>query len=126
MIKLIDILNEAEIPVTGASGEKVASFKPKKDGEAFERGYKSIKTSIDPETGTFTQEFEALPKFDEIRRNLLKYRREVQAFKFSTNEDVAKVAKDANATLYKAAQLVLALDKMLELQRQNGLCPTPK
>ncbi len=119
MIKLIDILNEAEIPVTGASGEKVASFKPKKDGEAFERGYKSIKTSMDPETGAYTQEFEALPKFDEIRRNVLKYRREVQAFKYSTNEDIAKVAKDANSYLYKAAQMILALDKMLELQRKQ-------
>jgi len=117
MIKLLDIISEAEVPVTGAGGEKVASFKPKKDGEAFERGYKNIKTSIDPETGTFTQEFEALPKFDDIRRNILKYRREVQAFKYSSNEDIAKVAKDANAALYRAAQLVLALDKMLELQR---------
>ena len=43
MIKLLDILNEAEIPVTGKSGEKVAAFKPKKGDEAFERGYKSIK-----------------------------------------------------------------------------------
>jgi hypothetical protein len=117
MIKLIDILNEAEIPVTGTSGEKVAAFKPKQGDEAFERGYKKIKTSIDPETGTFTQEFEALPKFDDIRRNVLKYRREVQAFKYSSNEDIAKVAKDANAALYRAAQLILALDKMLELQR---------
>lgn len=119
MIKLIDILNEAEVPIKGMSGEKVAALKPKQDGEAFERGYKSIKTSLDPETGTFTQEFEALPKFDDIRRNLLKYRREVQAFKYSANEDIAKVAKDANSYLYKAAQLVLALDKMLELQRQK-------
>lgn len=117
MIKLLDIINEAEVPVTGASGEKVASFKPKQDSDVFERGYKSIKTSVDPETGTFTQEFEALPKFDDIRRNLIKYRKEVQAFKYSTNEDIAKVAKDANNYLYKATQLILALYKMLELQR---------
>jgi hypothetical protein len=119
MIKLLDIISEAEVPVTGAGGEKVASFKPKKDGEAFERGYKSIKTSIDPETGTFTQEFEALPKFEDMRRNLLNYRKEVQAFKYSANEDIAKVAKDANSYLYKASQLILALDKMLELQRNK-------
>jgi hypothetical protein len=117
MIKLADILKEAEVPITGKGGEKIASFKPKQDDEAFERGYKSIKTSMDSETGTFTQEFEALPKFDDIRRNILKYRREVQAFKYSANKDVAKVATEANATLYKAAQLVMALDKMLELQR---------
>lgn len=119
MIKLIDILNEVEIPITGTEGEKVASFKPKQGDEAFKRGYKNIKTSIDPETGAFTQEFEALPKFDDIRRAILSYRKEVQPFKYSTNKDIAKVAKDANTTLYKAAQLVLALNKMLELQRKS-------
>lgn len=119
MIKLLDIINEAETPITGAGGEKIALFKPKQDDEAFERGYKSIKTSLDPETGTFTQEFEALPKFEDIRRNLLKYRKEIQAFRYSANEDIAKVAKDANSYLYKASQLVLALDKMLELQKNK-------
>lgn len=119
MIKLLDIINEAEIPVTGKGGEKVAAFKPKQDMDAFKRGYKSIKTSMDPETGTLTQEFEALPKFDEMKRNVLNYRREVQAFKYSANEDIAKVAKEANSYLYKAAQLISALDKMLELQRKQ-------
>jgi hypothetical protein len=119
MIKLIDIINENEIPISGKGGETIASFRPKQDDEAFKRGYKSIKTSTDPETGTFTQEFEPLPKFDEIRRNILKYRKEVQAFRYSSDEDVAKVAKEANSYLYRASQLVLALDKMLELQRNR-------
>ena len=119
MIKLLDIINEAEIPVMGTGGEKIATFKPKQDDEAFKRGYKSIKTSIDPETGTFTQEFETLPKFEEIKKNILKYRKEIQVFKHSANEDIAKVAKEANNYLYKASQSMLALDKMLELQRKQ-------
>jgi hypothetical protein len=121
MIKLIDILNEAEIPVTGTGGEKVAAFKVKEPAgdEAFKRGYKSIKTTIDPDTGQMTTEFEALPKFDTIRRQLLSYRKEVQPFKYSTNEDVAKVAKEANSLLTKASQMIFTLDRMLELQRKS-------
>jgi hypothetical protein len=121
MIRLIDILNEAEIPVMGAGGEKVAAFKAKEpvDDETFKRGYKSIKTTIDPDTGQVTTEFEALPKFDTIRKQLLSYRKEVQPFKYSTNEDVAKVAKEANSLLTKVSQMIFTLDRMLELQRKS-------
>jgi hypothetical protein len=121
MIKLIDILNEAEIPITGTGGEKVAAFKAKEpiDDEAFKRGYKSIKNTIDPDTGQITTEFEALPKFDIIRRQLLSYRKEVQPFKYSTNEDISKVAKEANNLLTKASQMIFTLDRMLELQRKS-------
>lgn len=119
MIKLLDILSEAEIPVIGKDGEEIASFKTKYEPEAFERGYKSIKTFINPETGTFTQEFEALPMFDEMRKNLFKYRKEIQMFKYSNDENIAKTAKDANAYLYKVTQLILALDKMLKLQKKK-------
>jgi hypothetical protein len=121
MIKLLDIINEAEIPITGAGGEKVAAFKTKEpvEDDAFKRGYKSIKTTVDPVTGQTTTEFEALPKFDAIRRQLLSYRKEVQPFKYSTNEDVAKVAKEANSLLTKASQMIFTLDRMLELQRKS-------
>jgi hypothetical protein len=121
MIKLTDILKEAESPVTGKGGEKIAAFKPKnpEDIEALKRGYKSIKTSIDPETGQMTTEFEALPKFDDIRRKILMYRKEFQPFKFSNNEDIAKLSKDLNTTLTKASQMIFALDRMLELQKKT-------
>ena len=122
MIKLLDILNEAEeFPITDPEGKKIASFKPKnpEDIEALKRGYKSIKTSIDPETGQMTTEFEALPKFDDIRRKILMYRKEFQPFKFSNNEDIAKLSKDLNTTLTKASQMIFALDRMLELQKKT-------
>lgn len=121
MIKLLDIINEAEIPITGMGGEKVAALRAKEpiDDEAFKRGYKSITTTVDPVTGQTTTEFEALPKFDAIRRQLLSYRKEVQPFKYSANEDVAKVAKETNSLLTKASQMIYTLDKMLELQRKS-------
>jgi hypothetical protein len=119
MIKLTDILKEVEIPITGAGGEKIAAFKPKGGEDAFNRGYKNIKTYIDPETGATTTEFEALPKFDDIRRKLLIFRKEFQPFKYSANEDVAKTSKELNTLLTKASQMVFALDKMIELQRKN-------
>jgi hypothetical protein len=119
MIKLLDILNELEYPVTNPEGEKIAGFKPKGDSNAFNKGYKSIKTYVDPETGQSTTEFEALPKFDEVRRKLLHYRTEFQPFKYSANTDIAKLAKDINTYLTKASSMVFALDKMIELQRKT-------
>jgi hypothetical protein len=119
MIKLLDILNEAEFPITSPEGEKIASLKPKDGEAAFKRGYKSITQTVNPETGQMTTEFEALPKFDEIRRKILTYRKEFQPFKYSANEDVAKTSKEINTLLSKASNMIFALDKMLELQRKN-------
>lgn len=113
------VVNELDFPVTGSEGENIASFKPKEDPEALKRGYKSIKTTIEPDTGRVTNEYEPLPKFDEIRRKILHIRTEFQPFKFSSNEDISKLAKDVNTTLTKVSQMIFALDKMIELQKKN-------
>jgi hypothetical protein len=46
-------------------------------------------------------------------------RKEFQPFKFSSNEDIAKVAKDINTNLTKVSQLIFALEKMIELQNKR-------
>jgi hypothetical protein len=46
-------------------------------------------------------------------------RKEFQPFKFSANEDIAKVAKDINTNLTKVSQMIFALEKMIELQNKN-------
>jgi hypothetical protein len=108
MIKLTDLLNE------------VYAEKPEMaDDELMSKGFKLGEPEIDPETGTSTTTVTYLPKFEQIRREILRLRKEFQPFKFSANEDVAKVSKEINTNMTKLSQLIFALDKMIELQKKK-------
>ena len=108
MIKLADLL-EAYVQMPG----------DKESEELMQKGYKLSEPTINPETGASTTDVIYLPKFEQIRRDVLTMRKEFQPFKFSANEDVAKVSKDINTHLTKVSQLIFALDKMIELQRKG-------
>ena len=107
MIKLTDLL------------EAVYTDKPEgPDANLMQQGFKLSKPEVDPETGTSSTTVTYLPKFEEIRRQILTMRKEFQPFKFSANEDIAKVSKEINTNMTKLSQLIFALDKMIELQRK--------
>ena len=111
MIKLQDLLNEAA-HVQMPGGEEG-------DDTLMKQGFKLGKATIDPETGASITDVTYLPAFEQIRRQALTMRKEFQPFKFSANEDIAKVAKDINTNLTKVSQLVFALEKMIELQNKK-------
>jgi hypothetical protein len=114
MIKLIDILNELEKPSKIYTGEP-----PSTSGEEIiQRGFKLGTPEVDPETGTVTSTVQYLPKFEQIRKDVLKMRKSFQPFRYSSNPDVAKLAKDINTNMTKLSQMIFALDKMVELQRK--------
>jgi len=89
------------------------------DDELMKQGFKLGKVTIDPETGASTTTVTYLPKFEQIRKDIIKLRKEFQPFKFSSNPDIAGVAKEINTNMTKLSQLIFALDKMIELQRQS-------
>lgn len=108
MIKLTDLL------------EAVYTDKPEgPDDNLMQQGFKLSKPEINPETGTSMTTVTYLPKFEEIRREILTMRKEFQPFKFSSNPDIAIIAKDINTNMTKLSQLIFALDKMIELQRKG-------
>lgn len=116
MIKLTDLIKEIDKP------EQIYApgYEPEAGTDDFiKRGFRTTKTTIDPETGASMSTVEYLPSFEKVRKDLLKYRKEFQPFKFYPEESIAKTAKDLNTLLTKAANMVFALDKMVELQRKN-------
>ena len=116
MIKLRDLLELKKPTNIYTPGEEPGNA-PEKD--LIQKGFKLGKATIDPETGASASDVTYLPAFEQIRRQALSMRKEFQPFKFSANEDIAKVAKDINTNLTKVSQLIFALDKMIELQRKN-------
>jgi hypothetical protein len=111
MIKLTDLLNE-KVYVQTPDGEEG-------DDSLMKQGFKLGKATVDPETGASVTDVTYLPAFEQIRRQALTMRKEFQPFKFSANEDIAKVAKDINTNLTKVSQLIFALEKMIELQNKK-------
>ena len=110
MIKLTDLLEE--VYVQSPDGEEG-------DDTLMKQGFKLGKATVDPETGASVTDVTYLPAFEQIRRQALTMRKEFQPFKFSSNEDIAKVAKDINTNLTKVSQLIFALEKMIELQNKK-------
>jgi hypothetical protein len=110
MIKLTDLLEVG--PYVQMPGEPG-------DEELLKKGFKLGKATVDPETGASVTDVEYLPEFEQIRRNILTMRKQFQPFKFSADENVAKVAKEINTNMTKLSQLVFALDKMIELQSKR-------
>ena len=110
MIKLTDLLEE--VYVQTPDGEEG-------DDTLMKQGFKLGKATVDPETGASVTDVTYLPAFEQIRRQALTMRKEFQPFKFSSNEDIAKVAKDINTNLTKVSQLIFALEKMIELQNKK-------
>jgi hypothetical protein len=109
MIKLKDLLDEVYVQMPGEQG----------DDELMQKGFKLGKSTTDPETGAVSTDVEYLPEFETVRRQVLKMRKDFQPFKFSSNEDIAKLAKEINSNLTKVSNLVFALDKRIELERKN-------
>lgn len=111
MIKLSDIIKEAayvEMPPEKEGGE-----------ELIQKGFKMGQPEVDPATGRISSTVTYLPKFKQMRIELLQKRNEVKPFKFSANEDIVKVATEADKMFGKLSQLIFALDKMIELQQKS-------
>lgn len=89
------------------------------DEDLMQQGYKLGKPEIDPSTGASMSTVTYLPKFEQIRKDVIQMRKEFQPFKFSSNPDISSLAKDINTNMTKLSQMIFALDKMIELQRQS-------
>ena len=111
MIKLSDIIKEAAY----------VEMPPEKDGgeDLIQKGFKMGQPEVDPATGRISSTVTYLPKFKQMRIELLQKRNEVKPFKFSANEDIVKVATEADKMFGKLSQLIFALDKMIELQQKS-------
>ena len=110
MIKLEKLLQEVYVEMP-----------PKNDGaeELIQKGFKMGEPEVDPATGKISTSVTYLPKFKQMRIELVQKRNELKPFKFSANEDIAKVATEADKMIGKLSQLIFALDKMVELQQKS-------
>ena len=116
MIKLTDILKEIEWEPE--DDINLNPLSPEEEEQFYKQGFRTKNIETDPETGSSTSKVEYLPKFDSIKRNMIHVRNEFIPFKFSSNPDIAKNAKELTTMLTKASHLVFTIQKMIELERE--------
>jgi hypothetical protein len=109
MIKLKDLLKEVYV-------EKPIAVD---DEDLMKKGFKLGKPTVNPETGAIASDVTYLPEFENVRRQVLKMRKEFQPFNYSSNADVAKISKEITKHMTQISQLIFALDKTIELERKS-------
>ena len=109
MIKLKDLLDEVYV-------EKPIAVD---DEDLMKQGFKLGKPTVNPETGAVASDVTYLPEFENVRRQVLKMRKEFQPFNYSSNADVAKISKEITKHMTQISQLIFALDKTIELERKS-------
>jgi hypothetical protein len=62
-----------------------------------------------------------LPKIDQVKREIIKNKREFDAFVFSTNPDIKATAKQINKLHNELFTAMDALGKLLKLQKQGRI-----
>ncbi len=102
MIKLTDLLNEAF-----------------DDDALMQQGFKLSNPTVNPETGAIASDVTYLPEFENVRRQILKMRKEFQPFNYSSNADIVKISKEITRHMTQVSQLIFALDKTIELERKS-------
>jgi hypothetical protein len=89
------------------------------EDDFLKKGYKLSKPEIDPETGSSTTTVTYLPKLKQTRLDLYKMRDQFRPYKFSSSPDIAKLAKEISTNFTKLSNAILALDGMIEAEKQK-------
>ena len=113
MIRLINLLKEADDPES--SEERIKKLYDD-EKEFFRKGFKLSPPEINPETGTSTSTATYLPKFKQIRKDLYQMEKDIEAFKYSRDEDIELLAVEGVKALRRISKIILALDKRIELK----------
>ena len=130
-MKLLDIIKELEKPkqiyTTGneptTSDEiNVGDLSPREREKLFKQGNLMIPLPSDPDRPeTSVSQVINLPRIDQVKRDIIKNKKEFDAFKFSSNEQIKDVAKKINKLHNELFTAMDALGKLLDLQRQGRI-----
>jgi hypothetical protein len=128
-MKLLDILQELEkpkqiyAPGKSPSGEPtIADLSPKNREKLFQQGTLMVPLPQDPNRPeTVGAKVINLPKIDQVKRDIIKNKREFDAFVYSTNPEIKATAKQINKLHNELFRAMDALGKLLELQKQGRI-----
>ena len=127
-MKLLDIIKELEKPkqiyqTRKPSGElNISDLTPEEREKLLQQGTLMLPLPQDPSRPeTVGSQVINLPKIDQVKREIIKNKKEFDAFKFSSNEQIKDVAKKVNKLHNELFTAMDALGKLLDLQKQGRI-----
>jgi hypothetical protein len=127
-MKLLDILQELEKPKKIYADKPtdrkltIADLSPEEKEELFKRGSLAVAMPSDPtRPETSISQVINLPRIDQVKRDIIKNKKEFDAFTFSSNPEVKATAKQINKLHNELFRAMDALGKLLDLQRQGRI-----
>jgi hypothetical protein len=127
-MKLLDILQELEKPkkiyADKPTNRKltISDLSPEEKEDLFKRGSLAVPMPPDPNRPeTSMSQVINLPKIDQVKREIIRNKKEFDAFAFSSNPEIKSTAKQINKLHNELFRAMDALGKLLELQRQGRI-----
>jgi hypothetical protein len=128
-MKLLDILQELEKPkqiyAPGGSPSdelNIKNLSPKDKEKLLQQGTLMVPLPQDPtRPETIGAQVINLPKIDQVKRDIIKNKKEFDIFVYSTNPEIKATAKQINKLHNDLFKAMDALDKLLELQKQGRI-----
>jgi len=127
-MKLLDIIKELEKPKKIYADKPtdrkltVADLSPEEREDLFKQGNLMVPLPQDPDRPeTSGSQVINLPKIDRVKREIIKNKKEFDAFIYSSNPDIKATAKQINKLHNELFRAMDALGKLLDLQKQGRI-----
>jgi hypothetical protein len=62
-----------------------------------------------------------LPKMDQVKKDIIQYKKEFDVFMFSPDPDIKAIAKEINKNFNQLYRALNALDKSIDLKRRGRM-----
>ena len=127
-MKLLDILQELDRPKQIYADRNpnkqvtIADLTPEERDELFAKGSLLVKMPVDPSRPeTSVSQVINLPKMDQIKKDVIQYKKEFDVFMFSPDPDIKAIAKEINKNFNQLYRVLNALDKSIDLKKRGRI-----
>ena len=127
-MKLLDIIKELEKPKQIYADRDpnkqltIADLTPEERDELFAKGSLLVKMAADPNRPeTSASQVINLPKMDQVKKDIIQYKKEFDVFMFSSDPDIKAIAKEINKNFNQLYRVLNALDKSIDLKKRGRI-----
>jgi hypothetical protein len=127
-MKLLDIIKELDRPKQIYADKDpskqvtIADLTPEEKDELFTKGSLLVKMPADPNRPeTSASQVVNLPKMDQIKKDIIQYKKEFDVFMFSPDPDIKAIAKEINKNFNQLYRAMNALDKSIDLKKRGRI-----
>jgi NACalpha-BTF3-like transcription factor len=125
-MKLIDILKELEKPskIYDRDPNKeitIADLTPDEQEKLFQQGSIAIPIKDPSRPESSVSQVINLPKIDQVRKEVIRNKKEFDMFMYSNDEDIKNIAKQINKSHNELFKALTALDKMIALKKSGRI-----